>query len=99
LSLQGRGCGQKYKETGVRILAGIKNSSAAQCLSRCCDSVNSLPKGYRKLYSGIKGPRSEDNCAHPSAGEVNSSVLVKWGCEVGAEFLDIAWMNVIVWNG
>lgn len=104
LSLQKRGCGQDYKEIGVWILAGMKNSSAAQCLSRCCDSISSVPKRYRRLYSGIKRPRGEDDCAHPSAAEVNCLVLVT-GAEVpcwlwvGAEFLDIAWINVMVWNG
>jgi len=75
LSLKGIGCGQDYEETRVRILAGMKNSSAAQCLSRCCDSISSLPSGYRRLYSGIKGPRNKDDCAHPSAAEVNCLVL------------------------
>lgn len=76
MSLQGIGCGQDYKETGIRILAGMKKSSAAQYLSMCCDSFSSFPSGYRRLYSGIKGPRSEDECVHPSAAEVNCLVLV-----------------------
>jgi hypothetical protein len=90
LSLQGRGCGQGYKETGVRILAGMKNTSATQCLSRCCDSISSLPNGYRRLYSWIKGPRSKDDCAHPSAAEVNCLVLV-----TGAEVL--CWLRGRSW--
>ena len=54
----------------------MKKSSAAQYLSMCCDSFSSFPSGYRRLYSGIKGPRSEDECVHPSAAEVNCLVLV-----------------------
>jgi hypothetical protein len=81
LSLQGLGCGQDYKETGVRTLDGMIKSSAAQCLSRYCDPFSSLPNGNRRLYSRIKGPRSEADYAHPSATDVNSLVLVT-GAEV-----------------